>query len=56
MEIIHSPDSDGREPSEGDIELFESLEQGDVVKFLEWPVEPLTVISREDDENIGERV
>lgn len=56
MEIDHSPEMEAREPRADDLELFQRLESGDVVTFFEWPVEPLTVIRREDDENIGERV
>ena len=45
-----------REPRDDDLELFDALEPGDDVTFFEWPVEPLTVIQREEDENIGERI
>ncbi|AEH35596.1 hypothetical protein [Halopiger xanaduensis] len=56
MEIVHDPSLDPREPREGDLEVFEGLEPGDSVKFFEWPVEPLTVLGWEDDENVGERL
>lgn len=56
MAIEHSPEYEPREPRGDDLEVFESLEVGDVVNFFEWPVEPLTVIGREEDENVGERV
>lgn len=56
MTISHSPHLDAREPADGDLETFENLTAGDRVSFFEWPVEPLTVIAREDDENVGERV
>lgn len=56
MTITHHPEMDPREPHNEDIELFKSLEAGDVVTFFEWPVEPLKVIRREDDDTVGERV
>lgn len=56
MTVVHDPKLDSREPADGDLETFESLEPGDQVSFFEWPVEPLTVLAREDDENVGERV
>jgi hypothetical protein len=56
MPIKHSPKMEPREPSEGDIELLEELEEGDEVNFFEWAVEPLTVMGREEDENVGECV
>ena len=56
MEIVHNPSLDAREPREGDLEAFEGLEPGESVKFFEWPVEPLTVLGWEDDENVGERL
>ncbi len=56
MAINHEPEFDARDPKEGDLETFESLSKGEVVTFFEWPVEPLKVIAREDDENVGERV
>lgn len=54
--IHHDPDLDPREPREGDLETFRNLEDGDEVSFFEWPVEPLTVLGREEDEQFGERV
>jgi len=56
MPIEHSPEYEPREPRDDDIDVFESLQQGDVVSFFEWPVEPLRVLGREQDENVGERV
>ncbi len=56
MTITHEPDLDAREPAHGDIETFEDLAPGDEVSFFEWPVEALTVLEREPDENVGERV
>lgn len=56
MTIQHSPTLDAREPRGDDLAVFESLEPGDSVTFFEWPVEPLTVVEREADENVGERV
>ncbi|WP_435075625.1 hypothetical protein [Halorubrum sp. HHNYT27] len=56
MSIEHNPTLDAREPQQGDIETFEELERGDSVKFFEWPVEPLTVIGWEEDDNVGKRV
>lgn len=56
MEVVHNPSLDAREPREGDLELFEGLEQSDSVKFIEWSVEPLTVLAWEDDENVGRRL
>jgi len=56
MSIQHSPELEPRQPREGDLELFNALEPGDAVTFFEWPVEPLTVVRREDDDNVGERV
>ncbi|WP_336136719.1 hypothetical protein [Natronomonas amylolytica] len=53
MSIEHNPTLDAREPQQGDIETFEELEPGDSVKFFEWPVEPLTVIGWEEDDNSG---
>lgn len=50
------PELEPRQPREDDHELFEDLEPGDSVTFFEWPVEPLTVVDREDDENVGERI
>jgi len=47
---------EAREPADNDLELFDEIESGDVVKFFEWAVEPLTVVGREDDEEVGERV
>lgn len=47
---------EAREPADGDIEKFESLSEGDEVSFFEWPVEPLTVLGREEDEEFGEVV
>lgn len=54
--IHHDPDLDPREPREGDLETFRNLEEGDEVSFFEWPVEPLTVFGREEDEQFWERV
>jgi hypothetical protein len=34
MSINHSPELEGREPRDDDIELFEALEPGDAVTFL----------------------
>ena len=56
MSINHAPELEAREPRDDDLELFEALEPGDGVTFFEWPVEPLTVIQREEDENVGERI
>jgi len=56
MAVTHSPELDARDPKEDDLETFRSLEEGDAVSFFEWPVEPLTVISREEDENVGEKI
>jgi len=56
MDISHNPEYDPRDPRDGDLDLFEQLETGDVVTFFEWPVEPLTVVGREDDANVGTRV
>lgn len=56
MTVNHNPELEARDPKEGDIEAFENLEEGDVVNFFEWAAEPLTVIGREEDDNIGERV
>ena len=56
MSIEHNPTLDAREPQQGDIETFEESEPGDLVKFFEWPVEPLTVIGWEEDDNVGKRV
>lgn len=56
MAIDHSPEMDAREPRGDDLELFEGLEPGDAVTFFEWPVEPLTVLRREEDANVGERI
>jgi hypothetical protein len=56
MSIEHNPTLEAREPKQGDIEAFENLEPGDSVKFFEWPVEPLTVIGWEEDENVERRV
>jgi len=56
MAIEHSPELEPREPRGDDLEVFDNLEPGDVVNFFEWPVEPLTVIGREEDEKVGERV
>lgn len=56
MSIQHSPELEPRQPREGDLELFKALEPRDAVMFFEWPVEPLTVVGREDDESVGERV
>ncbi|GAB7093460.1 hypothetical protein JCM30237_06120 [Halolamina litorea] len=56
MDIHHNPSLDQREPRDGDLALFEGLEPGDTVSFFEWPVEPLTVLAREEDANVGERV
>ncbi|MDL0123498.1 hypothetical protein [Halobacterium salinarum] len=56
MTITHDPTLDAREPADGDLETFENLSPGDEVSFFEWPVEPLTVIAREEDEQVGERV
>jgi len=54
--INHDPELDPREPREGDLETFRNLEEGDEVTFFEWPVEPLTVLGREDNEQFGEHV
>jgi hypothetical protein len=56
MTINHDPELEPRKPSEGDLEMYHNLEQGDEVTFFEWPVEPLTVLGREDDEQFGEHV
>jgi len=56
MTITHDPELDPREPAEGDLETFNNLAPGDQVSFFEWPVEPLTVQGREEDEEVGERV
>lgn len=56
MAITHDPDLEAREPVDGDLKMFKSLAPGDQVSFFEWPVEPLTVLEREEDEHIGERV
>ncbi len=56
MTITHEPNIDAREPAEGDLETFQNLSPGDEVSFFEWPVEPLTVLEREDDDTVGERV
>lgn len=56
MAVQHTPSLDSREPAADDLAVFGSLEPGDSVTFFEWPVEPLTVKAREDDENVGERV
>ncbi len=56
MSISHSPSLDPRDPADGDVEMFRTLSSGDRISFFEWPVEPLTVLGREDDENVGERV
>ena len=52
MSIQHNPTLEAREPKQGDIETLENLEPSDSVKFFEWPVEPLTVIGREEDGNV----
>lgn len=36
--------------------MFRNLTSGDRISFFEWPVEALTVLGREDDENVDERV
>jgi len=56
MSINHAPDMDAREPKDGDLETFEALENGDTVTFFEWPVAPLEVVDRVEDENVGEAV
>jgi len=56
MTIDHQPSIDPREPQKDDLEVFEDLKPGDSVSFFEWPVEPLTVIEREEDDVVGERV
>lgn len=56
MTISHSPELEPRQPREDDLELFEELEPGDAVTFFEWPVEPLTVIKWESDEEVGKRI
>jgi hypothetical protein len=56
MFIEHNPTLEAREPKQNDIETFENLDPGDSVKFFEWPVEPLTVIGWEEDENVERRV
>ena len=56
MSIEHNPTLEAREPKQSDIETFENLDPGDSVKFFEWPVEPLTVIGWEEDENVERRV
>ena len=56
MTIDHSPEMDPREPREGDMETFHGLEVGDRVTFFEWPVEPLTILARENDPEVGKRV
>lgn len=56
MTITHDPELDAREPRDGDLELFDTLEPGDEITFFEWPVEPLTVLEREPAENVGERI
>lgn len=56
MNINHNPDLEPRNQSEGDLEAFQDLERGDKVTFFEWPVEPLTVLAREDDEEFGDRI
>jgi hypothetical protein len=53
MNIDHAPTLAARELREGDLETFEKLEPGDEVKFFEWPVEPLTVLSLEEIETVG---
>ena len=45
-----------REPADDDLDIFYSLESGDVVNFFEWAVEPLTVLDRDEDEEVGECV
>lgn len=54
--IDHDPKLDPRNPRENDLELLQELEEGDEVTFFEWPVEPLTVLGRESNENIGEYI
>ena len=56
MTISHAPSLDPREPVDGDLETFRNLTPGDRISFFEWPVEALTVLDREDDENVGECV
>jgi len=56
MTIEHNPTLEARQPQKNDLEVFENLEPGDSVKFFEWPVEPLTVISWEEDDNVENRV
>jgi len=56
MQIMHNLSLDAREPREGDLEVFERLDPGDYLKFFEWPVELLTVLGWEDDENVGKRL
>jgi len=56
MVIEHSPSLEPREARENDLEVFENLEPGDSVKFFEWPVEPLSVIGWEEDDNVERRV
>jgi len=56
MSINHAPDMDAREPKDSDMETFEALENGDTVTFFEWPVAPLEVIGRVEDENVGDAV
>mgnify|MGYP006298930819 CR=1 FL=1 len=56
MTINHDPDLEDRKPADGDLETFENLQPGDRISFFEWPVEPLTVLERETDDNVGERV
>ena len=56
MTISHEASMDAREPADDDFETFEQLEPGDEVKFIEWAVSPLTVVAREDDEEVGELI
>ncbi|RDZ64042.1 hypothetical protein C5B90_13145 [Haloferax sp. Atlit-12N] len=56
MTISHEPSMDAREPADDDFETFEQLEPGDTIKFLEWPVEALSVIGWEEDDEYGEVV
>ncbi len=56
MPIEHSPKLEPRDPRGGDLQIFRNLQPGDVVSFFEWPVEPLRVVGREEDRNVGERV
>ncbi|MBP1986760.1 hypothetical protein [Halolamina salifodinae] len=56
MTISHEPSMDAREPTDGDLETFRDLAEGDEVKFFEWPVSPLRVLGWEEDSEFGEVV